>query len=231
VLGEVLALSMVQPRGAVTTVGIVGAESLRRIGLRAVAENHEGVELVGEAEDARGMIELAQRRRPAVLIVDMIDSPQELLSAIAALRERVPETRVLVLASNPRDGFIFQVLSAGVAGVLMRDDPAELMDAVRTVAAGEPVISPEVTWQLLNWIRGADVEAACKARRLIDGLAAREREVLASLAKGMSNGQIARKLYMSEGTVKLYISRLLTRLRCTNRVQAAVMYHHARLPH
>lgn len=215
-----------------TTVGIVGSAALTRMGLRGIVEYCAGTRLVGEAQDAPTMIELVHRHRPAVLIVDVGDSADEMLSAIAVLRARIPATHVIVLAANPADDLVFQALSAGATGVLLKDcDPQELAGAVRAVAAGGAALSSPVTRRLVSWFLGNDVEAARKAHDLIGGLSGRESEVLALVADGMANQEIARRLYMSAGSVKAHISNLLIKLGCTNRVQAAMTYHFARLPH
>jgi DNA-binding NarL/FixJ family response regulator len=178
------------------------------------------------------MTYLALRQRPDVLIIDVVDSPLDMLAAIALVRSRQPETRALALTTNPRDDLVFRALGAGVTGVLSKDcGPRELIDGVRAVAAGEAVLSSSVTRRLVGWFSGADVDAAREAHEMVGGLTEREREVLAAVAGGMGNLEIARKLYMSEGAVKAHISRLLTKLRCTNRVQAAMIFHHAGLPH
>jgi DNA-binding NarL/FixJ family response regulator len=221
----------VRPRPAqVTTVAVAEGEALTRMGLRSILSDCPDLKVVGEAQDHRGATEIALRRRPDVMIVDLVPS-MDALSLLALVRARLRDTRVIVLAARPTEELIFRALSAGASGFLLRGcDPRELVEAVRSVAAGHAALDPSVTRRLLDWVVGMDVDGLKEARALIDELGERERVVLTHMAKGMGNLGIARALYMSEGAVKAHIGRLMTKLHCSNRVQAVTIYYKANLP-
>jgi DNA-binding NarL/FixJ family response regulator len=205
---------------------------LTRLGLRSILEASPDVTVVGEAADGRGAIELGLRVRPRVLIIDVQADPPDAMVTIAAFHARLPQTQVIVLGAHFSDELIFRSLSAGAVGILLRDcDPHNLVDGVLAVGAGHAVLAPYPARRLVDWLVGIDVDRARRAQSLLDGLTDREREVLGRMTQGLGNQEIARALYMSEGAVKAHISRILTKLRCTNRVQAVSVLRDARLPH
>jgi DNA-binding NarL/FixJ family response regulator len=214
------------------TVVIAETESLTRAGLRSILEGAANIAVLGEAQDGHAAVDLAVRLRPAVMIVDARIGPSGGLGVAAAVRSNARDTQVVMLASYFADEAIFRALSVGVSGLLLKDcAPQELVGGIRAVAAGRAVLAPCVARRLVNVFVGADVDRAQRARMLIDALSDREREVLAHMAEGMGNLEIARALYMSEGAVKAHISRLLAKLECTNRVKAVSIYRDSRLPH
>jgi DNA-binding NarL/FixJ family response regulator len=217
-----------RPGSEPATVGIVVKEALTRAGMRSILDAGAGMTVIGDAYDAHSMIDLVLRSRPNVLVVDVSIPDSDMVSAVAMLRRKIPQTRVVALAAVVTDELVFRALSAGVTGFLLKDcDPAELAGSVRAAVAGDAVLTPCVARRLINRFAGFDVERAKKSRALVDSLTEREREVLAHLAGGLANLKIARELYMSEGAVKAHISRLLTKMGCSNRVEAAIVFHHA----
>jgi DNA-binding NarL/FixJ family response regulator len=212
------------------TVVVADREPLIRAGIRSVLEQPSGLEVVGEAADGHHATELVRRVRPDVLIVDFHLPPTGGPDVAGFVRRHLPETAVIFLAADAVDELIFGALRAGASGFLLKQAaPAELVNAVRAVAAGHAALAPRATRRLIDHFASLDVERVHRARGLIDGLTTREREVLTQVANGMGNLQIARTLHMSEGAVKAHVSRLLTKLNCTNRVQAATLSHHAGL--
>jgi len=212
------------------TVGVVDSEALVRGGIRRVLEQAPDVRVVAEAASGSGAVELVRKHHPRVLLMDVRMPGLDGFAATEQVRGLSPGTAVVLLTSVADDGHIRRALRAGATGFLLKDgSPRELVAAVRAVAAGEAMLSPAITRRVLDRIVDIDPEPVERARSLVGHLTGREREVLGLLAQGMGNLQIARKLYLSEGAVKAHVSRLLTKLSCDNRVQAAILAHNARL--
>jgi DNA-binding NarL/FixJ family response regulator len=212
------------------TVGVVDDEPLMRGGIRLVIDHAPGMSVVAEAAGAGAAVDLVREYRPRVLVVDIAALDGEGRSTLGRLSAAAPTTAVLVLAQQVNDQQIDRVLSAGASGFLLKaEDPNALVSAVRAVAAGGAVLSPTVTRRLLARLVTADPGRCERARWLVSGLTTRERAVLELVAVGMENSQIARRLHLSVGAVKAHISRTLTKLRCTNRVQAAIVARDAGL--
>jgi DNA-binding NarL/FixJ family response regulator len=212
------------------TVGVVDSEALVRGGIRRVLEQAPDVRVVAEAASGPGAVELVRQHHPGVLLMDVRMPGLDGCAATEQVRTLAPGTAVVLLTSVADDSCIRRALRAGATGFLLKDgSPRELVTAVRAVAAGEAMLSPAITRRVLERIVDIDPEPVERARSLVGHLTGREREVLGLLAQGMGNLQIARKLYLSEGAVKAHVSRLLTKLSCDNRVQAAILAHNARL--
>ncbi|GAA3804532.1 LuxR C-terminal-related transcriptional regulator [Streptomyces phyllanthi] len=215
---------------ATITVGIADHEILVRGGIRAMLERSEGIRVAGEAGDAGAAVALASRHQPGVLLIDGVMAGAHGARAVRALNRLVPSTALVVLASSPDDRHVDQVLRAGVAGCLLKSgNPQDIVAAVRVVATGGAALGPEVAKRVLERVAEIDTDRVERARELIGGLTSREQEVLALVAQGMANIEIGRALHLSEGGVKAHISRLLTKLGCSNRVRAALIAHDAGL--
>lgn len=216
--------------GPVITVGIVDRDILVRGGIRAMLEQAEGIRIVAEACNAGGAVELVVRHHPKVLLMDGHIAGMDGATAAKYVRRVAPTTAIVLLASSANDSHVERALRAGVAGCLLKDgNPLDLIAAVTAAVADGAVLSPRVAKWVLERIAEIDVDRIERARELVGSLTAREREVLEHVARGMANNEIGRALYLSEGGVKAHISRLLSKLNCGNRVQAALIAHDARL--
>ncbi|MFJ8788574.1 response regulator [Streptomyces sp. NPDC102462] len=211
---------------------IADDEALMRAGIRLIlenAENPEDIDVVAEAGDGR---EAAAACRAQDIDVALLDIQMPNADGIAAAEEIArlsPHTRVVMLTAFGEEASVTRALRAGAGGFLLKDTgPAELIRAVQLAAKGEPVLSPRITRRMMErHVRtGRETEAAL---RKTEELTPAERDVLRLLGTGLSNAEIADQLYLSAGTVKAHISRILTRTGCANRVQAAVLAHDAGL--
>lgn len=216
------------PDSGMITVGVVEDESLLRCGIRGALERTRDIRVVAEA--GAGPVTLVRRHRPRILLMAVGASAADGLAAVETVRSIAPATATILLAPSATDTYVQRALRAGAAGFLLKDgSPAELVTAVRATAAGGAVLSPSLTRRLVDRFASIDLEPVERARVLVGRLSVREREVLDLVANGLGNREIARQLYLSEGAVKAHISRLLTKLCCHNRVQAAIIAHSAKL--
>jgi DNA-binding NarL/FixJ family response regulator len=214
-----------------TRLLIVDDEALVRAGLKMILESADDLEVVAEAEDGADAAEMVRRHRPDVVLMD-IRMPR--LDGLAATREvqALPDPpKVVVLTTFDLDDYVFRALQAGASGFLLKDTPPrELVQAVRVVAAGDAMLSPTVTRRLIgHFAADSRTDRQREARQRLTTLTDREREVLAAVARGLSNADIGKELFMSEATVKAHVSRVLVKLDATNRVQVAILAHDAGL--
>jgi DNA-binding NarL/FixJ family response regulator len=213
---------------------IVDDDPLVRAGLSMILGGVPDLLVVGEAGDGAEVPAALDRCLPDVVLMDIRMPGVDGLAATEELRRRPGAPEVLVLTTFDADEYVLRALRAGAGGFLLKDTPpAEIVHAIRRVASGEAILSPTVTRRLIDHVTtaGADrVDARrVRARRLIEGLSGREREVAVALGRGLSNAEISAELFMSVATVKAYVSRLLTRLELNNRVQVALLVHDAEL--
>ncbi|GGY87471.1 response regulator [Streptomyces poonensis] len=211
---------------------IADDEPMIRAGVRAVLATDPDIEVVAEAADGHEAVELVRRHRPSVAVLDIRMPGISGIDAAAEIRGTVPGTSVIMLTTFGEDDYILQALGGGAAGFLIKSgEPEELITGVRAVADGAAYLSPKVAARVIAHLAatGAGTLAGRRsaARDRIAALTAREREVLAFLGSGLSNGQIARRLHVVEGTVKAHVSSILARLGVDNRAAAAVMAHEA----
>jgi DNA-binding NarL/FixJ family response regulator len=211
---------------------IADDEPMIRAGVRAVLATDPDIEIVAEAGDGHDAVELARRHRPAVAILDIRMPRINGIDAAAEIRSAVPATGVIILTTFGEDDYILRALGGGATGFLIKSgEPEELIAGVRAVAEGAAYLSPKVAARVVAHLAatGAGVLARrhSAARDRVGALTAREREVLALLGSGLSNGRIARRLHVVEGTVKAHVSSILGRLGVDNRAAAAVVAHEA----
>ncbi|GAB3108085.1 response regulator transcription factor [Streptomyces calidiresistens] len=193
-----------------------------RFGLRLILERAPGIEVVGEAADGNGAVEAARRLRPDVVLMD-VRMPGG--GGIGATRALVGEKvcQVLVLTTFDLDEYVHEALRAGAAGFLLKTvEGARLVEAVRAVARGDGVLAPEVTRRVIAHFAGAAPPSPGPGRE-VERLTEREREVFDCLGEGLSNHQIARRLYIGETTVKSHVSNILAKLDLRSRVQVAIL--------
>ncbi|QIQ01941.1 response regulator [Streptomyces liangshanensis] len=208
---------------------IVDDDPLVRAGLTFMLGGAEDIEIVGEAADGTQVAPLVERCAPDVVLMDIRMPAMDGLTATEALRSRPGAPEVLVLTTFHADEQVLRALRAGAAGFVLKDTPPDrIVAAVRRVAAGDPVLSPAVTRQLMTHVAGTspDTRRRGAAGRLAS-LAEREREVAYAVGRGRSNAEIAADLYMSVPTVKAHVSRVLAKLGLNNRVQIALLVHDA----
>ncbi|MGP4016553.1 response regulator [Saccharopolyspora sp. 5N708] len=207
-------------------------DPLTRAGIRAVLGEDPEFDVVAEAADGREAVELVQAHRPDVALLDIVMPRLDGLSAAAEISGTAPGTGVIMLTTFSEDEHIARAFSGGASGFLLKSgDPRELFAGVRAVAGGAAYLSPKIAqWAIRQLGSGGDrMSSAARARRLVDGLTAREREVLALVGNGLPNAEIARRLHVVEGTVKVFVSAILRRLEVPNRVQAAIIAYEAGL--
>ena len=202
-------------------VVLVDDDHLVRSGVRMILESVDDVVVVGEAADGRRGVEVVTRERPDVALVDVRMPVLDGIEATARLAADVPGTRVVILTTFEHDEYVFDAIRAGASGFLLkRTPPEELITAVRTVAAGDGLLSPSVTRRLIEAF--ARVPAPAPLPALPDPLTERETQVLVALASGASNAELAARLVISEETVRTHVKRVLHKLRLRDRAQAIV---------
>jgi DNA-binding NarL/FixJ family response regulator len=202
---------------------IADDHAMLRGGLRAILEAEEDLEVVGEAADGREAVEEALRLHPDVVLMDVRMPALDGLEATKRLAAAGSRARVLVVTTFDGDEYVFRALRAGAGGFLLKSAQSDrLPDAVRTVAAGEAVLDPMVTRKLVeHFLERPDLDE--QARRPLAELTEREREVLRLLARGLSNAEMGRELFLSELTVKSHVTRMLGKLGVRSRVQAVIV--------
>jgi DNA-binding NarL/FixJ family response regulator len=211
------------------TVLIADDQALVRAGFRSILESQPGITVVGEAADGRDAVDLARKRRPSVVLMDIKMPDLDGLEATRRiLAEDDQETAVLMLTTFDLNEYVYEALRAGASGFLLKDVlPEDLIAAVRVVADGDALIAPTVTKRLIeHFIRTAP--PSTPPAELSD-LTPREVEVLTLIARGLSNGEIAADLVLSEATVKTHVKHVLAKLGVRDRVQAVVFAYEAGL--
>jgi DNA-binding NarL/FixJ family response regulator len=207
-----------------TRLLIADDQPVFRRGFRALLEDEDDIEVIGEAEDGAQAIALARRRRADLVLMDVRMPRMDGIEATRQLAGRGVEAPidVLVLTTFDTDDYVFGALQAGAAGFLLKDaEPEAVFQAIRAVARGQGLVAPEVTRRLIA--RLADTLPARERARVLDVLTEREREVLLSVARGLSNAQIGRELVLEEATIKSHVSNILAKLGLRSRVQAVIV--------
>ncbi|WP_433653236.1 response regulator [Micromonospora zamorensis] len=209
-------------------VVVVDDEHLVRAGLRLILEAAEDITVVGEAADGAGALEQAHRLRPDVVLLDVRMPGVDGLTVAPEVVSAGP--KVIMLTTFDLDEYVHRALRAGAVGFLLKDTPPrELAAAVRTVAAGNAMLAPTVTRRLISSFAERGPARRDAARQRLAPLTARELEIVREVARGLGNAEIARRLTMSEATVKAHVSRALAKLQAGNRVQLAILVHDADL--
>jgi DNA-binding NarL/FixJ family response regulator len=202
-------------------------QSMVRAGFRMLLGGEEGIEVVAEASNGLEAVDKAARFEPEVVLMDIrmpeldgLEATRRILSADAA-------PRVLILTTFDLDEYVYEALRAGASGFVLKDDPPEqLIAAIRTIAAGDALLSPSVTKRVVE--RFSRIPHVAPPKEL-DELSEREREVFRLVAHGLSNAEIGEELYISETTVKTHVTHILSKLGLRDRVQAVVLAYRSGL--
>jgi DNA-binding NarL/FixJ family response regulator len=209
---------------------LVDDQALVRSGFRLILETREDIEVVGEAADGREAVALARRLVPDVILMDVRMPDVDGVEATRRLAAVGSPARVLILTTFDLDEYVYDAIRAGASGFLLKDvQPAQLVDAIRVVAGGEALLAPSVTRRLLDHFADALPSTHPAPPPELAQLTDREIEILTLLAGGLSNAELAERLFLGETTVKTHISSVLRKLGLRDRVQAVVLAYEAGL--
>jgi DNA-binding NarL/FixJ family response regulator len=198
-------------------------QSMVRAGFRMLLSREPDIEVVAEASNGVEAVEKAARYRPTVVLMDIRMPELDGLEATQRILATDDTARILILTTFDLDEYVYEALRVGASGFVLKDDPPEqLLTAIRTVAGGDALLSPAITKRVIE--RFTRIAHPAPPREL-DELTERELEVLRLIARGLSNAEIGRELYISDTTVKTHITHILQKLNLRDRVQAVVLAH------
>ena len=222
-----------QPASApnmITTV-IVDDERLLRTGFRVILEAEPDITVIGEAADGRAALDVVRRRRPQVVLMDIrMPELDGLQAAEQLLADSELDTAIVMLTTFDLDRYVYDALRVGASGFLLKDTPADrLLDAVRVAAAGDALLSPQITRRLIAQFTSAARPAATDVPAALADLTGRELDVLRLIARGLSNAEIAAELILTENTIKTHVAHVLSKLGLRDRVQAVVLAYESGL--
>jgi DNA-binding NarL/FixJ family response regulator len=209
---------------------LVDDQALVRAGFRMILDAEPEMEVVGEASDGRDAVDQVRSLRPDVVLMDIrmpeLDGLEAARRILSAPGDDAP--KILMLTTFDLDEYVYEALRAGASGFLLKDTPPEqLVAAIHVVAAGEALLSPSITRRVISeFVKGTGPKPQAQFPRLRD-LTARELEVMKAIARGLSNAEIAKELFVSETTVKTHVARILMKLGLRDRVQAVVLAYEA----
>jgi DNA-binding NarL/FixJ family response regulator len=204
-------------------------DALVRAALSMMLAGAEEIAIVAEVTDGNEVARAVAEHKPAIVLMDIRMPGMDGIAATEQLRAQDNAPEVIVLTTFDADDYVLRALRAGASGFLLKHTPpADIIRAVRAVAAGEPMLSPTITRRLIGHVTDSETRDRTRdARDRLDRLTEREREVAVAIGHGKTNAEISRELYMSVATVKAHVSRLLEKLECNNRVQIALLAHDA----
>lgn len=207
---------------------LVDDDPLVRSGLALILGGAEDIEVVGQAANGQEALDQLAHAEIDTVLMDIRMPVRDGIDTTQEIRRRGPEPRVIVLTTFGADEHVVAALAAGADGFLLKDtSPADIVDAVRRVAAGEPIVSPAVLSTLIGRVRQEGDDCGRIAKGRLAELTDRELEIARAVGRGLANAEIAAELFLSVPTVKAHIGRVLTKLGCTNRVQIAIVVHEA----
>jgi DNA-binding NarL/FixJ family response regulator len=215
----------------VISVLIADDQELVRTGFRVILEAEGDIEVIAEAENGNEAVRQAALAKPEVVLMDIRMPRVDGLAATRQILDQPDPPKVVILTTFHLDEYVYSALQAGASGFLLKDTPPrQIVTAIRAVAAGSEMLSPAVTRRLIaEYVAPRDHPQRVESRRKLALLSDRERDVLTLIGRGLSNADAAQNLFMSEATIKTYVSRMLTKLELTNRTQAAILAHEAGL--
>jgi DNA-binding NarL/FixJ family response regulator len=200
---------------------VVDDQSMVRAGFRMLLAGEEDIDVVAEASNGREAVEKAARFKPAVVLMDIRMPELDGLQATREILAANPEARILILTTFDLDEYIYEALRAGASGFVLKDDPPErLIAAIRTVAAGDALLSPSITHRVISQFARRRRPAPPKE---LAELTSREMEVFRLIARGLSNAEIGEELFITDTTVKTHVTHVLQKLNLRDRVQAVVL--------
>ena len=215
---------------SVIRVVLADDQALVRAGFRALLDAQDDIEVVGEANDGDEAVRLVRRLAPDVVLMDIRMPGTDGLAATRAIAgdERLSDARIIILTTFELDEYVFEAIRSGASGFLVKDtEPVELLRAVRAVADGDALLSPSVTRRLIGEFANKTRES--RPAPTLDVLTEREREVMALVAEGLTNDEIAERLYVSPMTAKTHVSRAMTKLGARDRAQLVVFAYESGL--
>ena len=197
---------------------VVEDQNVVREGIVAILSFQPDIEVVGEAQDGIQAVELAQKTRPDVILLDMVMPRQDGLTTIPQLRTVVPNARILVLTSFAESNRVYQAIKAGALGYMLKDTTrTQLLQSIRDVASGQASIHPSIAMKVIH-----EYDQSSEESYSTETLTRRELEALRLIARGLSNQEIATMLVVNERTIAKYVSSILNKLHVANRTQAAL---------
>jgi DNA-binding NarL/FixJ family response regulator len=203
---------------------LVDDQALFREGLETLLSVHNDIQVVGQASNGREAVDVAAQVHPNVVLMDVRMPVLDGVRATRLLQETLPECRVIVLTTFDDDEYVFDALRAGAAGYLLKDvASARLVEAIRATARGESILEPSVAAKVIaEFTRVSSLVPSAQMEQLVEPLSERELEILALIARGASNREIADQLFIAEGTVKNHVTHILGKLGVRDRTQAAL---------
>jgi DNA-binding NarL/FixJ family response regulator len=205
----------------VIRVLVADDQDVVRVGICRILDGEPGIEVVGQAGDGARAVEEARRSTPDVALLDIRMPVMDGLTAARQILGELSGVRVVILTTFDLDEYVYEALRLGAAGFLLKDAPADdIVRAVQVVAAGDAMIAPTTTRRLIEEFAQQRPRGAS---RHLDGLTDREREVLAAMARGCNNSEVGAQLFISEGTVRTHVNRILAKLQVRDRLQAVVL--------
>lgn len=212
-------------------MAVIDDDAMARTGLAMIVSSAPDVEVVAQADDGDQAVTLVAAHHPDVLLLDIQMARMSGLDAARQVCRQPGAPRVIMITSFNLDAYVFEALTAGATGFLLKEaSPQEIIEAVRVAVRGDAMLSPKATTHLINHVvtRSVDPERR-RARSRVELLSDRERQVITEVAQGRSNAEIAGRLYLSEATIKTHLTRMFTKLDLSNRVQLAIFAHRAGL--
>jgi len=213
------------------TVALADDQPLVRMGLRVLVEAEDDLELVGEAGNGHEIVDLVSRTHPDVVLMDVRMPLADGLQALSTIKHdpRIADTKVVMLTTFELDEYVFEALSSGASGFLIKDsEPADFVRAIRIAASGDSLLSPSVTRRVISSFTGSR-PTTHRPHPLLSELTDREREVLSLVGEGLSNDEIAERLVVSPATARTHVSRTMIKLQARDRAQLVVIAYQAGL--